>query len=47
MRIFIQMWYERYGLNTSTVRLYQVYGENQREDTALAKFIKSKKKIFQ
>lgn len=38
-----KMWYERYGLNTSTVRLYQVYGENQREDTALAKFIKSKK----
>ena len=38
-----KMWYERYGLNTSTVRLYQVYGENQRSDTALAKFIKSKK----
>ncbi len=38
-----KMWYERYGLNTSTVRLYQVYGENQRADTALAKFIKSKK----
>ena len=38
-----KMWHERYGLKTSTVRLYQVYGENQRSDTALAKFIKSKK----
>lgn len=38
-----KMWHERYGLKTSTVRLYQVYGENQRADTALAKFIKSKK----
>ena len=39
-----KMWHERYGLKTSTVRLYQVYGENQRSDTALAKFIKSKRK---
>ena len=38
-----RMWNVRYNLKTSIFRLYQVYGENQRDDTALAKFIKSKK----
>jgi nucleoside-diphosphate-sugar epimerase len=37
------MWSERYSLATCTLRLYQVYGENQRQDTAISKFIKSKK----
>ena len=38
-----KMWNTRYGLKTSVLRLYQVYGENQRKDTALAAFIKAKK----
>ncbi len=38
-----KMWSERYSLPTCTLRLFQVYGENQRKDTALSKFIKSKK----
>lgn len=38
-----KMWSERYSLETCTLRLFQVYGENQRKDTALSKFIKSKK----
>ena len=38
-----KMWNSRYQLKTTVLRLYQVYGENQRHDTALAKFIKSKK----
>lgn len=38
-----KMWSERYLLPTCTLRLFQVYGENQRQDTALSKFIKSKK----
>jgi nucleoside-diphosphate-sugar epimerase len=37
------MWHKCYGLPTSTLRLYQVYGENQRKDTALALFIRLKK----
>lgn len=38
-----QMWTKRYGTKTSIQRLFQVYGENQREDTALANFIKLRK----
>jgi UDP-glucose 4-epimerase len=38
-----KMWSERYHLPTCTLRLFQVFGENQRKDTALSKFIKSKK----
>ena len=38
-----KMWTVRYGVPTTTLRLYQVYGENQRKDTALAAFIKKKK----
>ena len=38
-----KMWSERYLLETCTLRLFQVHGENQRKDTALSKFIKSKK----
>ena len=39
----LKMWNIRYGLNTSSLRLFQVYGENQRNDTALAAFIKARK----
>ena len=39
------MWNTRYNLKTSIFRLYQVYGENQRNDPAIYKFIKLKKKI--
>ena len=38
-----KMWNTRYNLKTSVLRLYQVYGENQRHDTALAAFIRAKK----
>ena len=38
-----KMWSTRYSLKTSVLRLYQIYGENQRKDTALAAFINSKK----
>jgi len=38
-----KMWFKRYGLKTVTLRLFQVFGENQRTDTALSKFIESKK----
>ena len=38
-----KMWSTRYDLKTSVLRLYQIYGENQRKDTALAAFINSKK----
>ena len=41
--LLCRMWSERYSLATCTLRLYQVYGENQRQDTAISKFIKSKK----
>jgi UDP-glucose 4-epimerase len=37
------MWSTRYNLKTVILRLYQIYGENQRKDTALAAFIRSKK----
>lgn len=38
-----KMWSQRYPLQTSTLRLFQVFGENQRKDTALSKFIQSRK----
>lgn len=38
-----KMWTKRYNLPTSIHRLFQVYGENQRQDTALAKFLQLKK----
>jgi UDP-glucose 4-epimerase len=38
-----KMWTKRYSLPTTTLRLYQVFGENQRQDTALSAFIRSKK----
>ena len=38
-----KIWNTSYNLRTSVLRLYQVYGENQRKDTALAAFIKAKK----
>lgn len=39
----LKMWNIRYGLPTTILRLFQVYGENQRKDTALASFIRAKK----
>jgi len=38
-----QMYSKVYELPTITVRLFQVFGELQREDTALAQFLKAKK----
>ena len=38
-----QMYAKVYGLSTIIVRLFQVFGELQREDTALAMFIKAKR----
>tara|TARA_B000000437_G_scaffold146876_1_gene107164 strand:- start:102 stop:557 length:456 start_codon:yes stop_codon:yes gene_type:complete len=37
------MWSKQYGLKTCTLRLFQIFGENPRPDTALAKFFKAKK----
>ncbi|OGR90222.1 MAG: hypothetical protein A2992_07860 [Elusimicrobia bacterium RIFCSPLOWO2_01_FULL_59_12] len=39
----LQMWTTRYGLPTVTLRLFQVFGENQRKDTAMAAFFRAKK----
>ena len=39
----LKMWSERYGLPTVIFRLLQVFGENQREDTALAAFFRARK----
>jgi len=36
-------WYSCYELPTTVFRFFQVYGENQRKDTAISKFIQSKK----
>jgi len=36
-------WFKCYGLPTTVFRFFQVYGENQRKDTAISKFIQSKK----
>ena len=38
-----KMWFKRYGLPTVTLRLFQVFGENQRPDTAMAAFFRAKK----
>lgn len=38
-----KMWTTRYGLPTTVLRLFQVYGENQRPDTAMAAFFRAKK----
>lgn len=37
----LRMWHHLHGLKTATLRLYQVFGENQRPDTALAAFFRS------
>ena len=39
----MKMWSSRYNLETVTLRFYQVYGENQRHDIALAAFLRAKK----
>ncbi|HEY4484612.1 MAG TPA: NAD-dependent epimerase/dehydratase family protein [Candidatus Paceibacterota bacterium] len=38
-----RMWSKCYGLPTVTLRLFQVFGENQRPDTAMAAFFRAKK----
>lgn len=38
-----RMWTKRYGLPTVNLRLFQVFGENQRKDTVIALFSKAKK----
>ena len=37
-----KMWTIRYGLPTCSFRLFQVFGENQRSDTAMAAFFRSR-----
>lgn len=38
-----KMYAESFGLNTVTARFFQIFGEYQREDTALAAFLRQKK----
>ncbi len=40
----MKMWSSRYKMETVSLRFFQIYGENQREDTALAAFIRSRLK---
>ena len=40
----LKMWSSRYKLETASLRFFQIYGENQREDTALAAFIRARLK---
>ncbi|MGA2444172.1 MAG: NAD-dependent epimerase/dehydratase family protein [Opitutaceae bacterium] len=37
-----RMWSTRYGLPTVVLRLFQVFGENQRKDTAMAAFFRAR-----
>lgn len=39
----LKMWTSRYKLPTTILRLFQVFGENQRKDTAIAAFMSQKK----
>src|SRR5205807_8688029 len=39
----LRMWTARYGLPTVILRLFQVFGENQRTDTAMAAFFRARK----
>ena len=39
----LKMWTSRYKLPTTILRLFQVFGENQRKDPAIAAFINQKK----
>ncbi len=39
----LHMWTTRYGLPTVILRLFQVFGENQRKDTAMAAFFRARK----
>lgn len=39
----LQMWTQRYGLPTVILRLFQVFGENPRWDSALTAFLKCKR----
>jgi UDP-glucose 4-epimerase len=39
----LKMWTTRYKLPTVILRLFQVFGENQREDTAMAAFFRARK----
>tara|TARA_B100001057_G_C22861639_1_gene954785 strand:+ start:3630 stop:4520 length:891 start_codon:yes stop_codon:yes gene_type:complete len=39
----LKMWTSRYSLPTTILRLFQVFGEHQRKDTAIAAFMSQKK----
>ena len=39
----LRMWTGRYKLPTVVLRLFQVFGENQRQDTAMAAFFRARK----
>jgi nucleoside-diphosphate-sugar epimerase len=39
----LKMWTKRYGLETATLRLFQVYAENPRQDGVLSIFLKSRR----
>jgi UDP-glucose 4-epimerase len=38
-----QLWSRAYGLQTAALRLFQVFGENQRKDTAMAAFFRARR----
>lgn len=38
-----KMWNKCYGLQTTIFRFFQIFGENQRKDTAISAFIRSKR----
>jgi UDP-glucose 4-epimerase len=38
----MKMWSSRYEIETVSLRFFQIFGENQRDDTALAAFIRSR-----
>jgi UDP-glucose 4-epimerase len=41
--MLLKMWTKRYGLETVTLRLFQVYAENPRQDGVLSIFLKARR----
>ena len=41
--VLLKMWTKRYGLETATLRLFQVYAENPREDGVISIFLKARR----
>jgi UDP-glucose 4-epimerase len=41
--ILLKMWTKRYGLETATLRLFQVYAENPRQDGVISIFLRAKR----